>query len=234
MLIISRPFTRPVSDADDGPDPYFSSVQALLHMDDASWTDVKGHVFSLQGGNVYSTAQKKFGTGSMFANNSTNSFLQSVVSQDFNVSGDFTSEMWFYSNNFNLGGTQTELMGFYPTVATGWTSNYYSVYLWGTNGTITSWAASPSNDPTPTNHGMVAGNWYHIAVSKSGSTVRVFINGNLIIASEIPNIPNQPMCMRIGSGTLNGNIDEVRFTKGVARYTAPFTPPTKSFSNTGV
>ena len=32
-----------------------------------------------------------------------------------------------------------------------------------------------------------------------------------------------------GTGTLDGNADELRITRGVARYTADFTPPTAAF-----
>jgi hypothetical protein len=70
-----------------------------------------------------------------------------------------------------------------------------------------------------------AGVWSHVAFSKSGSTLRGFWNGTLIgtLAFTEPNW--QTGCNRFeirGPSFSQG----VRITKGVARYTANFTPPT--------
>jgi hypothetical protein len=85
--------------------------------------------------------------------------------------------------------------------------------------------------------------WHHIAVSRSGSSIRAFANGTQA-GSTATNTDafthnkagNRPL--RIGElndGTylfgVNGYIDDIRITKGVARYTASFTPPTEPFPN---
>lgn len=88
----------------------------------------------------------------------------------------------------------------------------------------------------------VLGQWYHLAVSRIGSTMRLFVNGNLeatlnstvyrpaynpvlgigVIPSQLYNTANH----------LNGFIDELRLTKGVGRYSANYILSTKPFSNT--
>lgn len=76
----------------------------------------------------------------------------------------------------------------------------------------------------------------HIALSRSGNTFRAFYDGvkkaeqtSVVIINAANSTP-----VRIGghqqlNWKLNGRIDEIRVTKGVARYTENFTPPAKPF-----
>lgn len=75
--------------------------------------------------------------------------------------------------------------------------------------------------------------WYHVAVTRSGTTSRMFING--VLESTEPSIsPNYnykaPLALGVQYSTLtnylNGYMEDTRITRGVARYTASFTPPT--------
>ena len=80
--------------------------------------------------------------------------------------------------------------------------------------------------------------WYHVAVSRDSSTTRVFINGvqQGVDLSDSNTYHAGPGVLGIGSewndsnslvtaSTFTGFMDEIRITKGVARYTADFTPP---------
>jgi hypothetical protein len=78
--------------------------------------------------------------------------------------------------------------------------------------------------------------WTHIAVTKSGNTVRLFINGvidgsNAAFGTGTVNT----QALRIGvdntnaAGFFNGYIDDLRITRGFARYTANFTPSASAF-----
>ena len=76
--------------------------------------------------------------------------------------------------------------------------------------------------------------WRHVAVTRSGTSLRLFINGvqrGSTLTSSANLSDNQ---LKIGyyySETFGfvGKVDEFRVTKGVARYTANFTPPTVPF-----
>jgi len=77
--------------------------------------------------------------------------------------------------------------------------------------------------------------WYHVAVTRSGTTSRMFING--VLESTEPSIsPNYnykaPLALGVQYSTLtnylNGYMEDTRITRGVARYTGAFTPPTTS------
>jgi len=76
--------------------------------------------------------------------------------------------------------------------------------------------------------------WYHVAVVRNGATVTLYINGT---SSSSANFPSSTTSINTGGtnplkigeyagGCIDGYIDDLRITKGVARYTASFTPPT--------
>lgn len=77
--------------------------------------------------------------------------------------------------------------------------------------------------------------WSHIAVVRNGSTWTLYYNGAVAqTATSTITVTSQTGGMYIGyypyfggstAKSFNGYIDEVRITKGVARYTGPFTPP---------
>ena len=85
------------------------------------------------------------------------------------------------------------------------------------------------------------GVWYFVAVSRSGTSLRAFINGSQIgttqtASTDFSNINTtdgfQIGKMIAGGGTsyyLNGYIDDLRITKGYARYTGSFTAPSTPF-----
>jgi len=91
---------------------------------------------------------------------------------------------------------------------------------------------------TSTNN-VTTGQWYHFALTRSGTTARLFLNGTLE-ASGTSSVNFYETAQALGrvyatsTGTtqyLNGYLDDVRVTNGVARYTANFTPPTTAFPN---
>jgi hypothetical protein len=83
--------------------------------------------------------------------------------------------------------------------------------------------------------------WYHIAVSRSGTDLRGFIDGqqqgSTITDSTAWTNKSGSRPLRMGrfiggggsSSYFNGYAQGVRITKGLARYTGNFTPPTKDF-----
>lgn len=82
------------------------------------------------------------------------------------------------------------------------------------------------------------GVWHHVAVCRAAGVVSFFLDGAYLgggaFAHSIGLSTNKSRIGgRTGYGTynyfMNGMIDDLRVTKGVARYTAPFTPPTMAF-----
>jgi hypothetical protein len=79
--------------------------------------------------------------------------------------------------------------------------------------------------------------WHHIAVVRNAGTYKVFKDGTDITTSTYTDSSTLDLSgMIIGDSSVSGRnfvgyIDEFRITKGVARWTANYTPPTAPFPN---
>jgi len=139
---------------------------------------------------------------------------------------DFTVEAWVYRNA--IGSEHNIAVTRSSGGNDGWNlrinaANTITFYYTG--------ASSLSSTGT-----IPATTWTHVAVTKSGNTVRLFINGTIDGSNAsfgTGNANTQPL--RIGvdnsnaAGWFNGYIDDLRITRGYARYTANFTPPSSAF-----
>ena len=93
------------------------------------------------------------------------------------------------------------------------------------------------------NVAMVNETWYHIAVVKYNDVTKVYTNGVTGAAGTYPTSYADTIDYRTtnplrlahttsGSYALNGYLDEFRITKGIARWTANFTPDTSPYTGT--
>jgi hypothetical protein len=105
-------------------------------------------------------------------------------------------------------------------------------FYWSTNGTSLSGSAPLLFPWSPS-----TGTWYHVALVRGGNQMRAFVNGSQIGTTQTfsDTIANATSNLTVGAygtpGTyLNGWLDEVRVSKGVARWTSTFTPPTGPYS----
>jgi hypothetical protein len=179
-----------------------------------------------------STAEKKFGTGSMLFNGSTD-YLSTINKQDLSLgSGNFTIECWVYANS----------IGSFNGVFAQWPNNGGSVnnsFVLESVGSSMQfyWCAGSTIFGPATLGTITTGSWIHYAICRSGNTLYPFKNGILGTTVSITQTLNSPTSnitvggLVAGSGYWNGYIDDLRITKGVARYTANFTPPTQAFPN---
>jgi hypothetical protein len=79
------------------------------------------------------------------------------------------------------------------------------------------------------------GSWHHVAVVRNSGTVTIYVDGTSSASSSITGTCSSSNQMRIGylprdNSYVTGYIDDLRITKGYARYTSNFTPPTE-FAN---
>lgn len=226
-------------------DSEYDHIALLLHFDDTdgstTFTDNSPtpKTVTAYGDAKISTTQNKFG-GSSLKLDGSGDYLVCSQHADFNFGGgDFTWEAWIYRaavtdptyadaiwcsktnpEGFGVGIGPEGKIGFVADASSGtWA-------LW--NG-----VDSASNRGSAV---VSLNTWTHIAFTRSGDTWRGFVNGTLDQTRTISGtISDTTGGYNIGrwhdtvNRYLNGYIDDLRITKGVARYTDSFTTPTVAF-----
>lgn len=218
-----------VSGGGGGPtDPNFANVSLLLHGDstpivDSSPTPKTINVF---GNAQISTAQSKFG-GSSLAFDGSGDYL-TANSGDFAFgTADFTVELWAYAAAPHVD---------YRVLVTTRPNNgaYFDAFHLGVraNGVVLLYADAFYIQSSA--NAMPVGDWCHIALVRSSGIATIYVNGVSVGTGGFANNITRTL---LGIGDFpetsiepfNGYIDELRITKGVARYISNFTPPTAPF-----
>jgi hypothetical protein len=177
-----------------------------------------------------STSVKKYGTGSLAFDGSGDYLYEPITQLLAWGTGNFTLEMWINTSTTSVSGAASRTM--WGTASASYQGQLYleigtGKVVFGNTGLT--FISGTSN--------VADGNWNHIAISRSGTTCRLFVNGTQEASgTNSVNYDAQPTF--IGSfgasdGFFNGYIDDLRITKGYARYTTTFTPPTSALSDTG-
>jgi hypothetical protein len=82
---------------------------------------------------------------------------------------------------------------------------------------------------------ITASEWVHIAIVRESGILYCYVNGSLIgfgsFTSDLTNTTAIIGGTYENTQFYRGHMDELRITKGVARYTENFTPPTEPFPN---
>ena len=217
-------------------DPDFANVSLLLHGNGANGSTTiidsspTPKTVTAVGNAQISTAQSKFGGASILLDGAGD-YLQSPSSTDFQLgTGDFTLELWIYSlgfagaPNFNDYGAlfdyRTANVSQVNVLLTFLGSSTLVLYVNG----ATRIAGSAISTNT----------WTHVALSRTSGTTKLFINGSQEGSNYADTNSYTSSVFRTGSNIagdafFNGYIDDLRITKGIARYTSNFTPPTAPF-----
>lgn len=219
-------FPFPTFSVASAPDAFTS---LLLHFDGANGStafpdsSVNGHTVSVSGSGVtVSTATPKFGSG---AANFTQAGQLSIPNHSSLQmgTGDFTVDFWArvagnrHHNPLSKGFTSAGglLIQFDPGGAI-W------VYLGGSNAIVGSSV-------------LTTGVWQHHALVRSGTSLKLYLNGvQHGSATNSTNLNDSgPLIIGGRDGAadnyFNGQIDEYRISKGIARWTSDFTPPSAPY-----
>lgn len=227
-------FTPPATD------PHWANVISLLHFNgiDGSTTftdEVSGVTWSATSGAEIDTSQSKFGGASGLFPAGVNSGygrIDSNTDAGFALgSGDWTIEGFLFLNYSKSGARiildQRPLAnGLYPTI---YVVDSKLVYFVDGRDRITSAVSAIST----------SGVQQHWAICKASGTTRMFIGGAQSGSDYTDGNTYGGNKFRYGNTSsannfdniLDGWLDECRITKGVARYTANFMPPSAPFPN---
>ena len=216
------------------PDPYQANVVALMHMDgtdgSTAFTDVKGNTFTPAGNAQIDTSQSKFGGASGLFDGSGDYFTSGAITGMPLGTGDFTVE--FFVRPAIVGS------GLAGLLATPSPSGYVTggLYIRRSGGTIQVLMNAVSTPVAQASAAWAANVWIHVAVTRESGSVRLFIDGVLQGSATTNTTDLTGTTVRFGfstqdAGSYNGWADALRITKGVARYTANFTPPAAPFPN---
>lgn len=231
-------------------DPYQANVSLLLPFEYSSFRPIdysvnQKPIAPINGASKFSLTSKFYGNCVAF---NGVGYIDVGPSQDFNFgTGDYTVEFWIkhdeqllldsfgYSRILSPRTSTNTTGGFQIWVKRDPGATYSASQRWSIEhatidgtGVVTSTGVSTKN-----------GQWNHIAFVRSGAESYCFMNGEL--KSQTTDATNYTLLategIRIGGrGDLNSNVflagflQDLRITKGVARYTANFTPPSSFLS----
>lgn len=170
-----------------------------------------------------SSVQKKFGTGSLYFDGSSH-FQYTEQTSTFIGTGDFTVEFWAYKTVNGIARPFSSTSSIFIQ-----DGNFSQLRLFWSN---------PETLITSFGSQIPLNTWTHIAVTRQGNTFRMYVNGTLsATATSSLTTASSAEGYIGGLGAafgefFNGYIDELRVTKGVARYTtATFPVPAAPYPN---
>ena len=223
-------------------DDYYNSCSLLMHFSGSNGSTTfvdnspRTKTFTVNGNSQISTTQYKFISSSLYLDG-TGDYLSSPSNADYAFgTGDFTIECWAYritgddngilQISSTAGGLQANQTA--NLVIASWTSARLLIHA---NNTYYASTAFTNTINT----------WNHYALVRSSGVTKLYFNGNLVTdigtSGAITDTTNYTgTYLAIGgyySTTYlwNGYIDELRITKGIARYTGSFVTQSIEFSN---
>jgi len=234
-----------INNPSGGNDQY---TKLLLHADgaDASTTFTGSEIplsqrknITVYGGAQIDTAQSEFGGASAYFDG-TGDFITAPNNNDWNFgTSDFTIDFWVRRN-----GDEADYGGIVSTATSTPSVTGWALY-WGAAGSGTTnkillasnasgaWAGDITSSTTVANT-----TWTHVALARSGNTLTMYFNGLSVGSKDVTGYTYNSA----GSGLFIGRIytdvdnyyhagwiDELRISKGIARWKSGFTPPTKAY-----
>ena len=212
-------------------------IVLLLHMDgpegSATFTDSSSHSHLITpiGNAIISTSQSKFGGASAYFDGDGDR-LDLGTTSDFDLeTGDYTIE--FFANIQDTSGYDSARLF---TIENGYESWGIIIHNDGSGSvSVNHYGVPVGFEGTGVLNGKI-GSWVHFALVRSGETRTLYVDGMNVGSMNSRVLPNGASQLSTGGSTiafpytrLNAFIDEFRISKGIARYTSNFMPPSAAF-----
>ena len=215
------------------PANYSTSPSLLLNFANAAVVDSAGSANIVTTGASTISAFSKFGSGALYLNGSSSTYVTFPPSNNYLIgTGNFTFEGWCY-----LNATIPVANGVFVLATSYFPASVTNTLAFGTATSGTVWQTYIAGANQTSTATFTTNTWYHFAMVRLNATTVLYINGQPVITvSDNTNYT----CTYLGLGSIygtsylwNGAIDDFRFTNGVARYQAAFTPPARAYPETG-
>ena len=193
----------------------------------AAYKGITHYAITFVGTAQLSTAQKKFGSSSLLLDGDSD-YLTAPDNDDwFFGSSSFTIDVWVRFSSVSVSQTivgQSVDGNHFWRLCASFNNSRLDFYEYQA-GDITlvygSWSPSVNT-------------WYHIAAVNNAGTLKLYIDGTLLATGTYHSGTNMATPLKIGYGDyetayFNGWIDGLRVSKGIARWTADFTPPSAQY-----
>ena len=220
--VYTAAFTPPTA-----PLTAITNTQLLCNFTNAAIFDNTGkNDLETVGNAQISTSVVKYGTGSMYFDGTGDSL--NIVSSSNLIfgSGNFTVEFWMYTSDAAADVISKRASGGYGA---------FGIYISGAN-TIQGYVSTTGTSWVFTGTRTFTNNvWAHIALVRDGSSIYLYLDGSQSTSGSVSTSAlmseTNPVIIggTRGNGDFVGYIDDLRITKGVARYTANFTVPARAF-----
>jgi hypothetical protein len=226
------------------PANFSTAPGLLLNFGNAAIVDSTGATDIVTTGNATITSSSKYGSGALVFSNagaSQTDYLN-IQNCDCYFPGDFTVEFWFNPQYLSTSWTDfAAILDLSASVSTDY--NWWVIHqvnqtlYWATNGgTLT---AGNVNVLQTGNVLTTANTWYHVALVRNQTNLSFYINGTLSGTVSSNAAFGSRRALTVGaqnsqaSRFTRGSVDDLRITKGLARYTSNFTPPARALPETG-
>jgi len=225
-VLYTATFTPPASSL-----TAITNTQLLLNFTNAGIYDSTGkNNLETVNNAIITNAQAKWDVGSLYFDG-TDDYLTMPTNPNLDFgTGDFTIELWVYFSAL----TSSRLL--LDRWASG-NANSWQLY-WRSAGTSMTFLVGASTVLLQDSNAsrIATGQWYHIAVTRSGTTNRMFIDGTVVATATDSTSLSSTLPLGVGIQTststndFNGYMTDIRITKGIARYsTSTFTAPGSAF-----
>jgi hypothetical protein len=208
----------------NSPPTNITNTSLLLNYTNAGIIDgTMDNVLETVGNAQVSTSVVKYGSGSMFFDG-TGDWLIAPSSQNFNMgTGSWTVECWAYPSSTAARGLFQITTGHLNSVSTG-------IGVGISSNTGFPWRVYHGTTATDTTTNVTTGSWQHIAFVRNGAAINLYLNGVSIYSATDSSDLSSYTFLTVGAWFSSsfpwlGYIDDLRITKGVARYLSNFTPP---------